>query len=165
MGLDVLPFQLVPGLANVANDSVVHLDMAAAKVAFLVDADRGGDGIITKLREAGVPQARILRLGSQRRRQTLEDLVEASAFQKAVNLEFARTNGEKTIPLSGLRSKPRYRVLERWCAKQRPRIEPPHKTAIAERLLSLAHEGQVIVDPASVKTLKTLYGLIERVLD
>jgi hypothetical protein len=165
MDLDVLPFQLVPGLANVANDSVVRLDMAAAKVAFLVDADRGGDGIITKLRGAGVPQARILRLGSQRRRQTLEDLVEASAFQKAVNLEFARANGEKTIPLSGLRSKPRYRALERWCAKQRPRIEPPDKTAITERLLSLAHEGQVIVDPSSVKTLKTLYGLIGRVLD
>jgi hypothetical protein len=105
----------------------------------------------------------------------LEDLVEASAFQKAVNLEFARANGEITIPLSGLRSKPRYRALERWCAKQRPRIEPPDKTAITERLLSLAHEGQVIVDPSSVKTLKTLYGsvktlktlygLIGRVLD
>jgi predicted ATP-dependent endonuclease of OLD family len=72
-GLDALPFQLVPGLANVANNSVVQLDMAAAKVAFLVDADEGGEGIVAKLRAAKVPQTRILKLGSGRGKRTLED--------------------------------------------------------------------------------------------
>jgi predicted ATP-dependent endonuclease of OLD family len=165
MALDALAFQLVPGLANVANDSVVHLDMAAAKVAFLVDADQGGNGIVTKLRAANVPPSRILRLGSERRRRTLEDFVEVGAYQEAVNQEFARAHVKKNVPISELRSRPRYRGLETWCAKQRPQIDPPRKTAIAQRLLSLARQGQTIVDPKSVKTLKALYEQIERVLD
>jgi predicted ATP-dependent endonuclease of OLD family len=162
--LEVLPFQMVPGLANVANDSVVHLDMAAARVAFLVDADQGGKGIITKLRAAGVQQARILKLGSERRKRTLEDLVDVRAFQEAVNKELARAGIEKQIPLVELRSKPRSRALKTWCDKQHPRIEPPQKTAIAQQLLSLARQGQTIVEPSSVKVLKALHAQIERVL-
>jgi predicted ATP-dependent endonuclease of OLD family len=164
-GLDALPFQLVPGLANVANNSVVQLDMAAAKVAFLVDADEGGDGIVTKLRSANVPSARILKLGSERRGRTLEDFVDVRAFQESVNQEFARAGIEKRVPLSDLQSKPRYGGLQKWCDKQRPQIKPPQKTAIAQRLLSLARQGQMIVDPPSVKRLKALYTQIERVLD
>ena len=162
--LDALPFQLVPGLANVANNSVVHLDMAAARVAFLVDGDQGGDGIVKKLRAAGVPQARIFRLGSDQRRPTLEDLVDARSFQEAVNRELARANLDARIPLSDIRMKPRFRALEKWCTKQHPKIKPPPKLAIAQQLLSAARRGETIVDPSSAKSLLTLYTQIERVL-
>jgi energy-coupling factor transporter ATP-binding protein EcfA2 len=162
--LDALPFQLVPGLANVANDSVVHLDMAAARVAFLVDADDGGAGIITKLRAANVGKERILTLGSTRHRRTLEDLVAPRAFQEAVSQEFARGDAGASIPLAELRSKPRYRSLVKWCERQRPPIEPPDKSAIAQRLLGLARQGEQIVDPSAVKLLKALYAEIQQVL-
>lgn len=79
---------------------------------------------------------------------------------EAANQEFARAHIEKSVPISELRSRPRYRGLETWCAKQRPRIEPPHKTAIAQRLLSLARQGQTIVDPRSVKTLTALIAIL-----
>jgi hypothetical protein len=86
-------------------------------------------------------------------------------------LEVGRQSGVRACtrreerPNSELRSRLRCRGLEVWCAKQRPQIEPPHKTAVAQRLLSLARQGQTIVDPRSVKTLTALYGQIERVLD
>jgi hypothetical protein len=163
-GLDALPFQLVPGLANVANNSVVHLDMAAVRVAFLVDADQGGDGIVKKLRTAGVSHARILRLGSDHRRRTLEDLVDLRAFQEAVNRELSRADIDKRIAVSELRTAPRYRSLEKWCAKQRPAIEPPQKMAIGQQLLKAARRGQRIVDPSCLKGLLTLYAQMERVL-
>jgi predicted ATP-dependent endonuclease of OLD family len=158
---DALPFQLVPGLANVAADSVVHLDMAAVRVAFLVDDDAGGEGIAIKLKAANVPAKRILKLGS-RRNKTLEDFVDVHAFQEAANQELVRAGIEKRIPISDLRVKPRYQALEKWCQSQH--IESPTKTNIAERLLSLARQGQTVVDAGSVRTLRALYGEIDRLL-
>jgi hypothetical protein len=60
--------------------------------------------------------------------------------------------------------KPRFRTLEKWCAKQHPKIKPPPKLAVAQQLLSAARRGETIVDPSSAKSLLTLYTQIERVL-
>jgi predicted ATP-dependent endonuclease of OLD family len=160
MDLQTLPFQLVPGLANVAGNSVVHLDMAAARVAFLVDSDAGGRAIVKKLRKAGVADERILRLGPPSSTRTLEDLVDPRVLQLAVNTELARRGIEKRVPVSPLRATPRFREVERWCRAQRPTVAVPGKLAVAQQLLALARQGETIVNPASMKEIAALFGRI-----
>ncbi len=163
-GRQTLPFQLAPGLANVANNSVVHLDMAAARVAFLVDSDAGGRAIAKKLRRAGVADERILRLGPAASTRTLEDLLDPRMLQAAVNAEFARRGAQKQIPLSALRTTPRFREVERWCRAQRPTVPVPGKLVVAQQLLALARQGERIVNPGSVKEIHALFERITEIL-
>lgn len=162
---DTLPFQFVPGLANVAGNSVVHLDMAAARVAFLVDSDAAGRAIAKKLRRASVPESRILRLGPPASTRTLEDLVAPTALRAAVNAELERSSISVQIPLTALRATPRSRAVSRWCHAQRPQLKAPGKLAIAQQLLTLARQGQLIVNPSSVSEITALNDRIMEILD
>ena len=162
---ETLPFQLVPGLSNVASNSVVHLDMAAAQVVFLVDSDTAGRMIAKKLRKAGVVEERILRLGPQGSVCTLEDLVDPRLLKQAVDEDLARSGVRKRIPLSTVRGAPRYRAVERWCRAQRPKIEVPSKLAVAQQLLTLARQGETIVNRSSVTEVVNLYDRIRQMFD
>ena len=42
IGQDSLPYQVAPGLSEMPKDSYPELDFQAARVAFLVDGDGGG---------------------------------------------------------------------------------------------------------------------------
>ncbi|MEX2498921.1 MAG: AAA family ATPase [Wenzhouxiangellaceae bacterium] len=58
---ECLPYQVTPGLSEMPKDSYPELDFQAAKVAFLVDGDRGGDRLAKAIGRA-IPGDRIVTL-------------------------------------------------------------------------------------------------------
>lgn len=54
--LQELPYQIAPGLSEVPKELISALDLEAAKVAYLVDDDKGGRALKKTLVNAGVPE-------------------------------------------------------------------------------------------------------------
>lgn len=82
-----LPYRVVPGLAELAEDRVDSVHHHAGKVLCLTDDDDGGEAIRAKLVAGGVPEDTIFSLGRVAAGLTLEDLVRADMFAAAVNKE------------------------------------------------------------------------------
>lgn len=82
-----LPYRVVPGLAELAEDRVDNVHHHAGKVLCLTDDDEGGHAIRTKLIAGGVSEDTIFTLGSVAAGYTLEDLIRAELFADAVNQE------------------------------------------------------------------------------
>jgi hypothetical protein len=61
-----LGFQVAPGLAEVAPGAVASIDLTAARVAYVVDSDKGGKAIARKLRSAGIPERLIIERGDSK---------------------------------------------------------------------------------------------------
>jgi predicted ATP-dependent endonuclease of OLD family len=161
--ISTLDFQIVPGLANVAGNSVMHLDMTAVHVGFLVDSDDAGIAIAKKLRRARVDSGRILKL--TRKNRTLEDLVDAKQLRRAIHEEFERSGILAKMPASAVSKHPRIKSAESWCTDQTPRIKLPNKLAIAQRLLSYARTGEQIVNARSIGELTALHESASALFD
>jgi hypothetical protein len=82
-----LPYRVVPGLAELAQDRVDSVHHHAGKVLCLTDDDEGGVAIRSKLVAGGVSEDTIFSLGRVAAGLTLEDLVRADLFADAVNQE------------------------------------------------------------------------------
>lgn len=142
LNLKDIGFQVAPGAATASRETLKELELEAVRVAYLVDGDPGGVAVAAKLRNGGIPERRILRMGGAGSGLTIEDLVKKSLYAKAVNDELHRSYGGPKIPASEISSKRRSRSVEEWCKTQG--LKPPRKVAVAYRLLDMASDTHVV---------------------
>ncbi|MCK7638059.1 hypothetical protein M0E82_08625 [Corynebacterium sp. P7202] len=75
-----LDYQVAPGLSETPISMYRDLDLEAARVAFLVDGDDGGERLRRKLISQGIPEERIVTLGAP----TLENLLDPDLYKKVI---------------------------------------------------------------------------------
>ncbi|NMM22397.1 MAG: AAA family ATPase [Phycicoccus sp.] len=128
-----LEYQVAPGLSEVRPEMYPELDLAGARVAYLVDGDQGGQNRRKALIEGGVPEERIVTLGAL----TLENLVDPGAYLQVVAVLLDECNPGVVVP--GLPSLPGPTVevwpsfLDRWAKEHR--LNMPGKRAVAGRMV------------------------------
>jgi predicted ATP-dependent endonuclease of OLD family len=83
-GLHRLGYQIAAGIAEAGGDEIPTLDAEAARVAYLVDGDGGGEANAKKLVRAGVDNARIVHLGGAGSDLCLESLIDEAVYQACV---------------------------------------------------------------------------------
>lgn len=161
---DEVNYQVAPGVANASREAIAELDMEAVAVGYVLDGDKGGRDHAKRLRTAGIPEERILFLGSSPTSGvTLEDLVTRDAYVTAVNEVLATWHPGHVYPASSVVSKGRAAALARWC-KQR-QFEPPDKKRVAARLLEMTRRRRSetprqVTSPAGRSALRELHAEI-----
>lgn len=163
-GLDRLGYQIAPGLANVSAEAIVDLDLVAARVVYLLDRDASGDAKAKLLASVGVPQQRIVRLGTSKAPLVLEDLVDPVVYLDAVNAELARWGSGVQIPPSAIPARQRPAAVNRWCASRRPVAVPPTKRAVAQRILERAADLTVVSEKRRA-VIEELHAQVVELLD
>lgn len=128
---DHLPYQIAPGLSEAGMALYPELDGEAARTAFIVDGDPGGKTLRGQLMAAGVPAKKIRTLGAM----TLEDVLDAESYVKAVNAEIhaANRSKKKSITIEEMPNELRPRYVEEWCRTNS--VKCPSKVAVAVRLV------------------------------
>lgn len=155
---EALGFQVAPGLAHVARRAAAELELDAANVAYLHDADDGGRDHAAKLPERAHEQGRVFELGDgQEEGLCIEDLVDADLYTEAVNSVLSRTRvTEDRVEGANLPVVDRPGYLRVWCAERG--LNELSKTFIAEDVVRLARERtESLVEPARTKLLGELY--------
>ncbi len=161
INVDDLDYQVAPGLSEVPSSMYPELDLEGARVAFLVDGDKGGLGIRTALVEAGVPESRILTLGAL----TLENLLDANAYKQVIVKLVNEANATANVVISDLPDFPDPSaetwpsVLEAWAKTSGYSL--PGKRVVASRLVE---EGLARPSTEGAKVLRMLHADIEHVL-
>jgi energy-coupling factor transporter ATP-binding protein EcfA2 len=135
-----LGFQVAPGLSGVAAMSVRDLETEAGTVGFLVDGDAGGLAIKDKLLSAGIQEERILTLCDEGEGPLeIEDFIDPSIYVRAVNEELRCWNEiENETTTADLSPSLITKAVDGWC-RQRD-LEPPDKTAVAQRVVDFSAE-------------------------
>lgn len=130
-GEDSLPYQIVPGVAQLSRDGLRSIDAETDTMIYLTDGDSGGKQLSKWLRKGGIPSRRIVSLPDG---VVLEDLVSAEILLAAMHQELDRS-GLEIIQEPVLPDKGRSAYLDGWY--RRVGLEPPSKRAIASRILEL----------------------------
>ncbi|MCY4422474.1 MAG: AAA family ATPase [Acidimicrobiaceae bacterium] len=128
---DLLPYQVVPGLAQLSQDGFRAIDSESDKMVYLTDGDDGGREIRSLLHRSGIPATRTFSLPPG---VALEDLVSSETLAAAALEELRRSGHEPSASLA-FPSTGRASYLDDWC--EEAGIEPPVKRAIACRVLEL----------------------------
>jgi predicted ATP-dependent endonuclease of OLD family len=132
-----LAYQIAPGLSEVAPKMYPELDLAGARVAYLVDGDKGGLDRRAALIAGGVPEDRIVTLKPL----TLENLLDASTYLKVIGLLLKECNPGLTTPDLPELPEPTSEVwppfLDRWAKQQS--LKMPGKRVVASRLVEEGH--------------------------
>ncbi|WEO76088.1 AAA family ATPase [Cryobacterium sp. SO2] len=128
-----LEYQVAPGLSEARTIMYPELDLVGARVAFLVDGDKGGQDLRRALVGGGVPGARIVTLDAL----TLENLLDSDSYLEAVRALLAECNPGKAVPDLPELPDPASEVwpsfLDRWATQQS--LKMPGKRVIASRLV------------------------------
>jgi predicted ATPase len=153
--LEVLLYQVAPGLAEAPTSQYPDLDLQAARVAFSVDGDAGGLRLRDRLVQAGVASERIAVLNGM----TLEDAVDLDAYHAAVCAEARAANrfDIAEIPVSEL-SAPRAVAVRAWY--EQAGLVAPSKIAIANRLVQDDHAIPSEAGSAALKDLHKQFTTI-----
>lgn len=160
---DVLPFQVAPGLAELAPSAVDSLDLEAARIAYFLDGDRAGREIKKKLKKGGVPEDLIVSLGGKSSELVLEDLLEVQVLVTALNEELERSYGlGDELSASDLPARGRPAAVKAWCEKRG--VNAPSKTALAYRLLELRSDGIPLLAPNRKETLSQAHEGLRQAL-
>lgn len=159
-----LPYRVVPGLAELAEDRVDSVHHHAGKVLCLTDDDEGGEAIRAKLIAGGVAEDIVFSLGRVATGCTLEDLVRAELFAEAVNLELdtwglgpMRVDAAQ-VPASGRWSW----LLANETATSTP-IEKLSKARVAQRIVDIGRQREpgsaaaLLLEPTATDALRTLH--------
>lgn len=157
-----LDYQVAPGLSSATREAIRDLDLEAARVAFIVDGDKGGDSVRAKTESSGVPADRVVDLAPAGSGITIEDLVKPDAFRKAVNAELAVWKPGREVPAVMVPVNGRSKALTTWC--RRRGFEPPDKKRIAVRLLAMARRERITTSDGR-RLLVELHRQIRLVLD
>lgn len=161
INVDDLDYQVAPGLSEVPSSMYPELDLEGARVAFLVDGDKGGSGIRTALIEAGVPESRILTLGAL----TLENLLDVDAYKQVIVKLVNEANATANVVIDDLPDFPDPSaetwpsVLESWAKASGYSL--PGKRVVASRLVE---EGLARPSFEGAEVLRKVHAEIERVL-
>lgn len=154
-----LEYQIAPGLSEVPADLYPELDLAGARVAYLVDGDKGGKERRTSLIAGGVSAERIVTLDAL----TLENVLDSKAYLEAVGLLLAECNQDVVLPdlpvLPDANAKVWPTVLEEWAIEHK--LKMPGKRIIASRLIE---EGLANPSDYGVPILRELHVQLEAVL-
>jgi hypothetical protein len=123
--------------------SVRHLETEAGTVSFLVDGDPGGLRIKQKLLASGISEERILILRDDAEGALeIEDFVDSSIYVRAVNEELrCWTEIETEMAITDLRPSLRTKAVDGWCLDRK--LDPPDKTAVAQRVVDFSTEHRV----------------------
>ena len=163
-GQHALPFQIVPGLAQLARSDIPRIDGESDAVVYLTDGDKAGKDIRTLVKGAGVPERRILQLPEGI---TIEDLVAGDTLTTAVYEELDRSGREYPEDLA-LPPKGRAVALAAWYKSNG--LGEPNKRAIACRVLDLTADNPTtprrpLIEEMHRGTLKTLYTSLTEALN
>lgn len=159
IGVPDLQYQVAPGLSEVPQVMYPELDLAGARVAYLVDGDQGGQQRRKALIEGGVPEERIVTLGAL----TLENLLDSAAYLDAVALLLGECNPGTEIPelpsLPDPEAEVWPQVLDGWANKQGLRM--PGKRAVASRMVE---ETLAVPSSFGAPILRQLHSDLQGVL-
>jgi hypothetical protein len=162
LGLEFLGFQVAPGLAIVGDTEVGNLTLEAARIAYVVDADEGGRAIMRKLTTNGVNPDHVIALPGPTGT-TIEDYIDLDVLARAVREELRRSHGPtEGFELSEERGSAWGQVLS-ICDEAG--LEPPNKTAVAQRVLDVGSELQRSIVAASYRArARDLFKEITRIV-
>ncbi|MHA3723013.1 AAA family ATPase [Leucobacter sp. HY1910] len=154
-----LEYQVAPGLSEVPADLYPELDLAGARVAYLVDGDKGGRERRASLISGGVSAERVVTLDAL----TLENVLDPESYLKAVALLLVECNQDVVIPdlpdLPDANAKVWPTVLEEWA--KRHKLNMPGKRVIASRLIE---EGLAKPSDYGTSILQRLHTQLDVVL-
>ena len=132
-GEDSLPYQVVPGLAQLSGSGIRRIGSESDAVAYLTDGDKAGAEIRSNVESQDIPAERIESLPDGL---VLEDLVARETLEKAVREQIRRSSGEEPGEEMNLPDSGRSAYLDSWY--QRADVKAPNKRAIASRVLEMS---------------------------
>lgn len=161
LGVDDLDYQVAPGLSEVSASMYPELDLEGARVAFLVDGDKGGKDLRAALIAANVPEARIVTLGAL----TLENLLDSDSYKdvivKLINegagTELVKAENVPSFPDDGESLWPT--IISEWATTNSYPL--PGKRVIASRLVE---EGLAIPSAKAVEILAAAHAALSAIL-
>ena len=162
IGVDDLDYQVAPGLSEVPASMYSELDLEGARVAFLVDGDKGGLKLHDALVHAGVSDARIVTLGAL----TLENLLDPDAYKQVVAMLINEAVGTERVavgdvpglPDDGLSLWPN--LIRDWARANGHPL--PGKRVVACRLVE---EGLAVPSSNGMDVLKAAHAALDAVLN
>lgn len=162
IGLDDLDYQVAPGISETPSSMYPELDLAGARVAFLVDGDKGGADLRKALIKGGVLESQIVELGAV----TLENLLDPNSYRAVVRMLLAEANPNvqgsdlPEVPeLPDPSQQPWPNVIEAWARTQK--LALPGKRVVASRLVE---EGLAKPSDQGAKVLRVLHKSLETIL-
>jgi ABC-type transport system involved in cytochrome c biogenesis ATPase subunit len=151
-GQDELPYQVVSGLSEMPRKSYPELDYEAAKVAFLVDGDSGGQRLGNAIGRA-IPDNRVVALEVH----GIENTLDPDLYQNTFVTLLRDLNGEIAVGelpvLPDARSAPWSTTLEHWATDHGWRV--PTKQEVANYLIELY---EVLLSPEGAVALKQTHA-------
>lgn len=160
VSLETLPYQVVPGLAEVSPQFYKRYELLATKVVYLIDGDKAGEKYRAKLLEAGVPKTRILSLGTGK---AVEDIISHDCYQNAYKALLHECNPTASLPAFPSKASvkaPRAKYYEKWCVNHG--LKEPSKNAIMTRLLE---DDSLALEKGEAAKLRTMHSKITSLLD
>ncbi|QSR32336.1 hypothetical protein CFI00_17960 [Nocardioides sp. S5] len=153
-GQDSLPYQVAPGLSEMPKDSYPDLDFQAAKVAFLVDGDGGGQRLAETIGRA-IPDDRVVTLDVH----GIENTLDPDLYRDTFTAQLRDLNATVTIgdppTLPDATAGPWSTTLDTWAASQGWRA--PTKQEIANHLIEL---DEVVLSPHGLLALKQAHAAL-----
>lgn len=132
-GQDYLEYQIAPGLSEAALEIYPDLDLEGSRVAFVVDGDKGGEDLRTRLVKGGIEESRIVTLGMI----TLENVLDVEVYRSRMRALLIECNTGSTVPdlprLSPSDSEPWPTVIKNWSSGHQ--LKPPSKVALASAII------------------------------
>ncbi|MBC9944176.1 AAA family ATPase [Leucobacter sp. cx-328] len=154
-----LEYQVAPGLSEVPADLYPDLDLLGARVAYLVDGDKGGQDRRTALIAGGVPEEKIVTLDAL----TLENLLDKASYLEAVRVLLGECNPNAVIPdlpdLPAANEDVWPSALNEWAVNHK--LKMPGKRVIASRLIE---EGLANPSEYGTPILRRLHDQLDAVL-
>ena len=152
-----VPYQVAPGLSEAPRALYPSLDLEAARVAYLVDGDDGGDQLEGLLRR-DVPSGLIVKLGSP----GIENVLDAAVYRSAFVAGVEELNPDAHIPDPPTLDEPAAAswatVLEQWA--DRCGLRRPTKGAVASHLVAngfaMSEWGKQVVAAAHAELMAAL---------
>jgi len=158
VGLNDLEYQVTQGLSETPASMYPELDLVGARVAFLVDGDKGGGDLRKALVKAGVPDSQIVQLGAV----TLENLLDRDSYCEVLSKLLTEANPDVQVPqlpeLPDMSKYPWPSVIGDWAAANRLKL--PGKRVLASRLVEEGLAKPSAVGARSLRALHKALGAI-----
>ncbi|TNM37697.1 hypothetical protein FHP29_18110 [Nocardioides albidus] len=152
--LPALPYQVAPGLSEMPKDSYPELDFQAAKVAFLVDGDGGGERLAKAIGRA-IPDDRIVTLDAHGIENTLDPDFYCDTFMELLRDLNADVTIGKPPSLPEVTAAPWATTLGNWADDHGWRA--PSKQEIANHLIEL---DEVVLSAHGTLALKQAHAAL-----
>lgn len=150
--VEALSYQIAPGLSEAPVRIYPELDLEAARVLFLVDADSAGRSMAAALEKAGVDRQLIVESPAAR----LELLIEPARYLHAANEELRACNPEADAQIVRISGADPYGAVKRFCGERSLLV--PSKIAIVSRL---ADDAEPIVSARYIDGLAALHHKLD----